>query len=68
MMTVEKVISVSCSRYPSECITMQYKKGDILATAALAEKLSVKEGDLVWVLNNDKLDYKGYNSVAVLHV
>ena len=66
MMTVEKVISVSYSGYPSECSTMQYKKRDILATAAVAEKLSVKEGDLVWVLHNDRLDYKGYNSVAEL--
>ena len=66
MMTKEKVISVGYSGHPHNCITIRYQKGESLAYVAVTEQLSVKEGDLVWVLHNDRLDYKGFNSVAVL--
>ena len=69
MMSMEKVLSVEYSGYPHNCIVIRYQQeeGDI-AFAAVAENLSVKEGDLVWVLHNDRLDYKCYGAVAVLHV
>lgn len=49
------------------CVTIEYeKKPGVIKKAAVAEQLSLKVGDKVWVLKNDKLDYKGFNAVAVL--
>jgi len=39
----------------------------LTAFAPLAEQLSAKVGDTVFVLRNDRLSYKGFCSVAVLH-
>ena len=51
----------------NDCVTVIYeKKPGFSAYAAVAENLSVKEGDTVWVLQNDNLNYKGYHAVAVL--
>lgn len=69
MISVERVIRVEYCGYPHNCLAIRYlTEGDILAYAAVAEHLSVEEGDLVWVLHNDRLNYKDFNSVAVLHV
>ena len=69
MMSMVKVISVEYSGYPHNCNVIRYLTEDnILAYAAISENLSVEQGDSVWVLHNDRLDYKGYGSVAVLHV
>lgn len=64
-----KEVIVTDVRYSSanECVIIQYERspGNI-AIAATAECLCPKLGDKVWVLTNDKLDYKGFNAVAVL--
>lgn len=66
MMSKEKVLSVGYAKGTYNCITIGYQKDDYLTFAAVSENLSVKVGDLVWVLHNSRLDYKGFNSVAVL--
>ena len=67
MMTKVKVISVAPACSTCKCDTIGYLGYFGLTFAAVAEQLSVHEGDMLWVLHNDELDYKGFNSVAVLH-
>ena len=50
-----------------KCVTIKYEDSlGISSTAITAECLCPKVGDLVWVLKNDELNYKGFNAVAVL--
>ena len=50
-----------------KCITIEYESNsEDTLTAAVAEMLSLKVGDKVWILNNSDLNYKGFNAVAVL--
>lgn len=66
MVTREKVVRVNCPGSTHTCIIMQYLKDDRLVEAVLADNLSVKEGDFVWILHDIGLNYRGYSSVAVL--
>ena len=66
MMNQVKVKKVGYSS-SGNCIMIEYEKEPGFdAYAAVAEKLSVKEGDNVWLLRNDQLNYKGFSAVAVL--
>lgn len=64
-----KEVIVTNVKYSSttKCVTIEYERspGNI-SIAVTAETLCPKVGDKVWVLRNDDLNYKGYNSVAVL--
>ena len=51
----------------TKCGTIKYEDSSgVSSTAVTAECLCPKVGDLVWVLKNDELNYKGFNAVAVL--
>ena len=66
MMDKVKVKQVGYSSL-NNCVTITYEKEPGLdAYAALAEKLSVKVGETVWLLHNSRLTYKGFSAVAVL--
>ena len=66
MMTKGRVLSVGYAHGIYDCVIIQYQTKECVAFAAVAEQLSVKEGDLVWILHDDKLFYKGFSAVAVL--
>lgn len=50
-----------------KCVTTEYENApNDFKKAAVAELLSVRVGDKVFILKNDDLNYKGYDTVAVL--
>lgn len=66
MMNKVRVEKVGFSSF-NNCVIITYEKEPgFSATAAVAERLSVKESDTVWLLSNDRLTYKGFHAVAVL--
>ena len=66
MMSKARVEHVGYSEL-NKCLIINYEREPgFLAYAAVAEKLCPKEGDIVWILQNDKLNYKGFGAVAVL--
>ncbi|MBR6505101.1 MAG: hypothetical protein IKT41_05300 [Clostridia bacterium] len=66
MMKKVTVLKVGYSNF-HKCVTIRYEgENGYKPYAAVAEKLSVKVGDKVWILKNDRLIYKGFSAVAVL--
>ena len=66
MLNKVKVEAVKYSELNKCCVIEYEKESKSFALAAVAEKLCPKVGDIVWVLENDQLNYKGFGAVAVL--
>lgn len=66
MMNIRTVKSVRYSPL-NKCNFIQYEKEPGQdAFAAIAEHLSVKVGQDVWIFSDDFVHYKGFSAVAVL--
>lgn len=64
MLKEVKVLKVWHSKYSNSDV-MEYLNGSRTAAAAVAEELSLVEGDTVVILCNKELNYKGFDAVAL---